>query len=181
MNHTGPEREFTDRDGRTIIFRRARPEDARALIDATNSVAAERRYLTMERLEVTAQEEREYIIRMDQPGYLLLVAEHDGKIVGSLVAMRGRGHFRSHTAEFGLSLVAGYRESGIGRHLIETIIDWCASLGVEKLNLEVFADNGRAIALYHGLGFSEEGVRRRQIKIGDRYIDLIQMTLFLGQ
>lgn len=179
MDHTGLERVFTDRDGRTIMLRRARSDDARGLIDATNSVAAERRYLTMERLEATIEEEREYIVRMASPGYLLLVATHEETIIGSLVAMRGRGHFRLHTAEFGLSLVAGYRESGIGRQMIEAIIDWCRSLCIEKLNLEVFADNGRAIALYQSLGFAEEGVRHRQIKIGDRYTDLIQMTRFI--
>lgn len=171
-------REFLDRNGRLIVLRRAQVDDARALIECTDRVAVERRYITMDRLDIPVEQEQEFICRLEMMGDLFLVAEHGGRLVGSLTAMRGRGAFRAHVAEFGLSLVPEYRDAGIGRAMIAYTMDWCRSRGVEKLNLEVFADNDRAIALYRSMGFIEEGIRRRQVKIDGRYIDLIQMTVF---
>lgn len=178
-NRTAEDREFRDRKDRRIVFRPARMEDARALIECTDRVAAERRYITMDRLNIPVDQEREFIGRLEILGDLFLVAEHDGRIIGSLTAMRGRGAFRAHVAEFGLSLVPEYRDAGIGRAMIDYTVAWCSHRGVEKLNLEVFADNDRAMALYRSMGFVEEGLRKRQVKIDGRYIDMIQMTLFV--
>ena len=76
---------------------------------------------------------------------------------------------------------ARYRNAGIGSQLIARLLLWCDAAGIEKLNLEVFHDNARAIALYQKLGFHQEGIRKKQIKIDGHYIDLIQMTLFIAE
>lgn len=51
---------------------------------------------------------------------------------------------------------------------------------LEKLCLQVFATNSRAIALYTSLGFVEEGRQVRDIKLetGD-YIDVLMMGRFV--
>ena len=41
---------------------------------------------------------------------------------------------------------------------MEMAIDWGRAVGLAKLSLRVFPDNGRAIALYRSLGFEDEGL-----------------------
>jgi len=44
----------------------------------------------------------------------------------------------------------------------------------------VFATNLRARRLYESLGFEEEGVRRRHVRIRGEYVDEALMGLWLG-
>jgi len=45
----------------------------------------------------------------------------------------------------------------------------------------VFASNTRARRLYESLGFLEEGIRRRRVRIRDAYEDEVFMGLWLGE
>ena len=47
---------------------------------------------------------------------------------------------------------------------------------VRKINLEVRADNARAIALYERLGFVQEGRQTLAMRVGDTFYD----TLWMG-
>jgi len=62
---------------------------------------------------------------------------------------------------------------------MDACIKSAKSLGVEKLELEVFASNTAARALYRKKGFVEEGVRLKKRKFEDNYDDLVCMGLFL--
>jgi ribosomal-protein-alanine N-acetyltransferase len=53
------------------------------------------------------------------------------------------------------------RGKGTGRALMTEIISRAASLGVERLTLEVRASNSQALGLYSSLGFVEKGVRKK--------------------
>ena len=59
------------------------------------------------------------------------------------------------TAEFGVSVVAGFRGRGIGRALIEHLERWAAGRGVERMILNVSEANEGAIRLYHELGYRD--------------------------
>lgn len=52
----------------------------------------------------------------------------------------------------------GQRGRGLGRQLMEAVIDRAASLGVTTLTLNVVAANATAIGLYSSLGFEDRGV-----------------------
>ena len=54
----------------------------------------------------------------------------------------------------------GYRRRGIAVKLLSELMDAGRELGIEDYTLEVRAGNEPAIALYEGLGFSEEGRRK---------------------
>jgi GNAT superfamily N-acetyltransferase len=59
------------------------------------------------------------------------------------------------TAEFGVSVVDGWRGRGIGRALIAACEAWAAEHGVERMILNVSEANEGAIRLYHELGYRD--------------------------
>ena len=71
------------------------------------------------------------------------------------------------------------RRSGVGRRLVEAIIE-TARGHVEVIQLTVVAGNETARRLYAGLGFEEYGHEKKALKSGDRYFDEILMAKDLG-
>jgi ribosomal protein S18 acetylase RimI-like enzyme len=69
------------------------------------------------------------------------------------------------------------RGRGVGRRLAEAAIAAAKEQGAERIELEVFASNTRAIALYEKLGFVREGVKRRARKLDGEYDDIVQMAI----
>ena len=53
----------------------------------------------------------------------------------------------------------GYRDNGIGRRMLEELLERGRKLGATDFTLEVRVGNAAAISLYEGLGFVCEGVR----------------------
>jgi GNAT superfamily N-acetyltransferase len=70
------------------------------------------------------------------------------------------------SAEFGVSVVEGYRGQGIGRALIGHLEAWAAAHGVDRMVLNVSAANDGAIRLYHELGYRD--FDRAMLKVLDR-------------
>ena len=70
------------------------------------------------------------------------------------------------------------RNAGIGRQLIEAVMDY-ARHHVELIQLSVVSDNERARGLYACLGFVEYGVEKNSLKQRGHYYDEILMALDL--
>jgi RimJ/RimL family protein N-acetyltransferase len=73
------------------------------------------------------------------------------------------------------------RGAGLGRRLMEAGIEAARRLGMERIELEVFASNTRAIALYERVGFVREGLKRRVRKIDGRYDDDVLMAVVFDE
>ncbi len=80
-----------------------------------------------------------------------------------------------------MSVKNGFRGQGIGTALLAALLDWAKENPlIEKVCLEVVADNTNAIRLYQKFGFVEEGVKKKAAKIDDgTYWDLILMARFV--
>lgn len=114
---------------------------------------------------------------VDQPDdQLSLVAVDDGTVVGwGVVHLAPYGR-----AEIGMALVDGYRGQGLGRRLLDGVIDWARSRGAHKIDLEVWPHNAAAIALYERAGFVREGYRRRHWRRESGALwDSVEMSLLL--
>ena len=59
-----------------------------------------------------------------------------------------------------ITVAPAARRQGVARALLEALIATATAWGSERVLLEVRAGNAPALALYRGLGFSEEGRRR---------------------
>jgi len=83
------------------------------------------------------------------------VLEQEGEIAGC-------GGLHSSRADavltLGMMVRPGRRGRGGGRLLLERLIGDARAGGAHKLALEVWPDNGRAMALYASAGFEIEGV-----------------------
>lgn len=67
-----------------------------------------------------------------------------------------------------------YRENGIGKLMLEYLINYCKKIGIKTLNLEVNAQNTIAINLYKKYNFKEVGLRK---KYYNNTYDAILMSL----
>lgn len=175
--------ELHDRNGTSVLVRTAQVEDAANLLLHLEASDRESTFLSREPGEsvVTLDDERTLIRRYQEAqNSLFLLAEQEGKLVGTLMYTGWRWKRMRHTGRFGMSLRKSHWGRGIGRILLEVMIAWARENGItRKIGLEVQHVNERAIALYRDLGFVEEGRLQREMRIGDQWIDILQMGLWL--
>jgi [ribosomal protein S18]-alanine N-acetyltransferase len=70
------------------------------------------------------------------------------------------------------------RRKGIGKALLEHLVDWALTAGARKIELEVRAGNESAIAFYANAGFVVEGLRRGYYRDPDEDATLMGKLLF---
>jgi RimJ/RimL family protein N-acetyltransferase len=160
-----------------FTIRRARPEDARGMAEVFAATSAEGRWVLTEQVDVDlrAVAFRESI---DDPTSGIFVAEADGAIVGQLIVRASRYGY----GEIGMDVAADWRGRGIGTALMHACIHWARDEGLHKLCLEVFPHNEAARALYRKVGFTEEGLRRKQYRRRNGELwDSVPMGLVLAE
>ncbi|WP_165423639.1 GNAT family N-acetyltransferase [Ktedonosporobacter rubrisoli] len=170
--------------GKTIDIRSAQTEDARQVLMLAHSVMAESAFLltTPEEFRYTIEDEKLWIQNVCASlADVIILAENDHQLIGMLNFMHGVRKRIAHQGELGMSVAAQWRGQGVGKALLQSLIEWGeAHPLIEKLCLQVFASNTRAIALYTSLGFEQEGRLKRQIKLLDgTYVDLLAMARFV--
>ena len=160
-----------------LIIREAEPKDAEENIIMVKQVIKETGFFphTAEEFNITVDNEIVYM----KSTALFLLAEIDGKIVGSATLDRSDLKKLEHNVTFGITILKEYCGLGIGSILMEKVIEWTKSEGIEKIELEVFENNISAIKLYKKFGFLEEGRRKRMIKTDEGYLDMIIMGRFI--
>ncbi|HEX7065225.1 MAG TPA: GNAT family protein [Bacillales bacterium] len=172
------------KNGRQALIREALPDDAERLIEIGRSVMMEQRYsvMTPNEFKQTAEKEKQWIQdQLDHPGKMVFVAEIDEKVIGFINFQNGARTQSAHVGSLGISIQNSFRDSGVGRALMETLLEWAEDNPlIEKVALAVFSNNKRAIHLYEKLGFAEEGRRIKEIKFAENhYVDDILMYKFV--
>jgi len=172
---------FKTKKGAVVTIRKAKVSDAKAILEYTNTISKESDFLTFGEGEFnkTVEEEELFIENVSKRNNaLFIIAEIEGKIVGTLNFSGGARPRTMHTGEFGVSVLKEYWGNGIGTELIKYLIEWCKNSNViRKINLRVRRDNYSAIHVYKKLGFIEEGVITRDFRINDIFYDSIFMGL----
>ena len=169
------------RNGKTLLIREARVEDASQLVDYIQKVGIESDYLTFGPGEfVLTVEEEEKLLRSKEgaENELMLCGFIDGKLVGNLSFLTGTRPRVRHTGEFGLSIVKEYWGLGVGTELLQYLLEWAqTSKVIRKINLRVRSDHDSAIKLYTKLGFVKEGLESRGLLIQGQFFDFVHMGL----
>lgn len=129
--------------------------------------------------QVTLEEERKIITDYNAAdNSIFLLAEVDDDLVALCNAVGGKRQATRHCATLGISVRKAWQGKGIGTLLLQNVIDWAKTSGIlRRLDLKVYADNDRGIALYKKLGFTTEGLRRQAILRNGQLIDDVEMAM----
>lgn len=172
-----------DRHGSPVLLRTAQEADAASILRHMEACDRESSFLSREPGEShTALADELKLVRQyeDSPNALFLLAEQDDRLIGTLTYTGWRFSRMRHTGRFGMSIRKSHWSHGIGGLMLDCMIAWARDNGItRKIGLEVQHVNERAIALYRGRGFQEEGRLKREMRIDGQWIDLIQMGLWL--
>ena len=116
-------------------------------------------------------------------GHLLLVAEQPDAIGEWQVVANAGLHpvgaqlRRRHVMSLGIAVHPDAQGQGVGRALMQALCDWTDNWGqVLRIELSVFSDNARAIALYRQLSFVDEGLHRGYALRDGDYVDALSMA-----
>ena len=108
-------------------------------------------------------------------GYSCWVYEHEGEVAGYAVLMivLDEGHLLN------ISIAKQLQGKGLGRALLEHMIDIARSRGVATMYLEVRPSNLAARSLYESMGFNEFSIRKGYYPADNGREDAILMGLAL--
>lgn len=153
-------------------FRNARPSDAASVAKIYNQGIVER----SSTFETTLRTPEDMLIRFeDQTKYPVLVAEDDrGRVVGwaGLSSYRMRDCYAG-IAEFSIYLDENVRGRGIGRDLLEALVNEATALRYWKLVSRIFPFNTASRALCRSSGFREVGLYESHAQLDGRWLDVV--------
>lgn len=101
---------------------------------------------------------------LDYDKVLPLVAEVGGNIVGDATLHRRKAGWTSHVGKVRVVIDRDHREKGLGTALLEELIAFAKTAGLELLVAEVMANQTGALAALKKLGFEKEVVLYNHVK-----------------
>lgn len=172
------------KDGRTCILRNCTAKDSEAVLEIFRLTHAQTDMMLTypEEMSFTVEQEGQFLQdRTDSPDEIEIMADVDGRVVGTAgIGCVSRREKLKHRAEFGIGIDEAFWGLGIGHALTKACIKCAKDAGYLQLELDVTAENERAMALYKSEGFVEFGRNPRGFRTRDgRWQELVLMRLEL--
>lgn len=156
-----------------LVIRARRPEDAEQSAKLHNLPGY--RHGTLRPPHPSPESVRKYI-EANNPNNLSLVAVLDGLVVGEIGLTRFQDR-RNHAGSLGMGVHDDYTGRGIGRAMLSEVVEAADQwFNLARLELTVYTDNARAIALYESFGFEREGHLRMYAFRAGRHVDAYSMA-----
>jgi putative acetyltransferase len=157
-----------------ILIRAAEPEDIEEMSEVLNQPLAVWGTLQLPLTPVATRKARFDVVSAARAQ---LVAVIDGKVIGTAGLNLNDNPRRGHAASLGMAVHDAYAGRGAGSALVAALVDkadrW---LNIKRLELSVYTDNARAIALYERFGFEREGVFGAYAWRDGAYVDALTMA-----
>ena len=175
---------ITLKDGRTCLLRNGVADDGQAVLDVFNLTHEETDYLLTysDENSFTVSQEAEFLQRKtDSADIIEIIAVVDGVVAGTAgIDALGMRDKIKHRAVFGIAIAKAFWGLGIGRYLMESCIECARTAGYLQLELEVVAENERAVEMYKKAGFVEYGRNPKAFRLRTgEYQELVDMRLEL--
>jgi L-phenylalanine/L-methionine N-acetyltransferase len=163
-------------DATALHIRAAEPEDAAALSALIGSEGVFEGTSQLPMMPVASRLDR--FSKVDPSGLLLVATNSAQTIVGMIgLHLVQPGLRRAHVRGLGISVAKDWQGQGVGQLLMEAALHWADNwAGILRIELTVFADNARAIALYERHGFVREGTMRGHMLRDGIYADTYMMA-----
>jgi putative acetyltransferase len=121
------------------------------------------------------------IANMDENVHSFVAVSKDSNgdeiVIGSAGLYVSARHRQRHSAGIGIAVHKNFQGMGIGTKLIQVLLDIADNwLMLVRVELTVFVDNERAVALYKKFGFSIEGTRKKASIRDGTYMDELMMA-----
>lgn len=155
-----------------MIIRTATAADAQGLAEIYNH-AVENTVAILNETLVDADNRAAWAAQRQGDGFPVLVAEEDGIILGyaSYGPWRPFHGFRE-TVEHSVYVRAGQRGKGLGRKLMQALIDAAKADGLHMMVAAVTAGNDASIKLHESLGFQ---ITARMPQVGQKFGDWLEL------
>jgi RimJ/RimL family protein N-acetyltransferase len=102
--------------------------------------------------------------------------EIDGGLIGQCGLYR-IDHF-NRRCEPGIALGRAFWGKGFGQSVVRTLVDYAfLHLNMNRVSLQVLADDARAVGAYRKVGFVEDGRLRQQAWVHGRFEDELLMSV----
>lgn len=171
-------RSFDARDGKRVTLRAPRWGDLDDFLHLINSLVEEKAMIIINEKQTRDFEVgwiSQLLSGVERDKIAALIAEVDGRLVGSCQINLKKGYL-AHLGSLGISLLDGYRDIGIGQEMMLEAEKQASRLGVEVVELEVFAANARAIHVYEKVGYKVTGRVPNAVKWNGGYMDSLIMV-----
>ena len=160
-----------------IVIRSITEDDIDGYRKCLDIVAREKKYLGM--LQAPRYHETQRFVQNNlRNNWPHLVAVINYLVIGWCDICPRNVDGYKHWGTLGIGIHPDHRGKGVGTSLIQTALKGARRIGLERIELEVYKSNARAIRLYESFGFERFGVRKRGRKFEGEYDDLILMDLF---
>lgn len=144
-----------------VIIRYPKWEDLDDMLAFANELSREDTFILLSGEAITRDEEIAYLAesfaKMEREEAIQLIATVNGTFAANCTIQRFKRRKRD-VGEINISVAQTFRDEGIGRELLASLIEEGKNAGLRLLILHCFENNERALHLYEKLGFKRSGL-----------------------
>src|SRR5712664_3042742 len=153
-------RRFKSSNGEGVTLRALKWEDLDDCVAFINDLVGEKSNepnlgIIADRKQ-TREEEAEWLANqltgIEKGSIVSVVAEMRGRLVGNSSVTKGSYEDTRHHGYLGIAISKKHRDRGIGLEMMRTLVRESRRAGLKTVQLEVFANNPRAIHVYERTG-----------------------------
>ncbi|MGE7923863.1 N-acetyltransferase family protein [Viridibacillus arvi] len=171
------------KNGNEVTIKEATKNDAQQMINFYNVVGGETDFLSFGKNEFNrdVEEYKKFIDSTSlEQNSIILIATLKDEIIGIASINSSQKDRTKHVGTLGIVVSEQLIGQGLGRKLMEELLNWATSNGVtKKISLVTREDNTFAIELYEKLGFEKEGLIKNDNFINGVYYNTLVMGLFI--
>ena len=147
-------KKVTQKDGFKVELRPLKREDEKVFHEFFQAIPEQERMFIKHRVQDPAVI-RDWCRHIDYGRNLPLLAIAEGKIIGDVTLHQQLGGWKRHVGRVSVLVHPKYRGHGLGKLLVEEIIDVARNAGLEKVEAEFLGEQQAGMKLFAMLGFSQ--------------------------